>query len=199
MSTPIQLIVGLGNPGAEYAQTRHNAGFWLIDTLARRASVDLRAQSKYAGDVGRLKDAAGECWLLKPSTYMNRSGQSVAALAQYYRIPVHAILVVHDDLDLTPGVVRLKQGGGHGGHNGLRDIAGQLGTDFARLRLGIGHPGSKDLVLASVLGKPTAADREAIEAAIHAALDILPLIVAGDFTKAMNQLHRRQPLDTGSS
>jgi peptidyl-tRNA hydrolase, PTH1 family len=185
----IELIVGLGNPGAEYAQTRHNAGYWLIDTLAGRHGVELRSHAKFFGTVGRYKHDTGECWLLKPTTYMNRSGQSVAALAQYYRIPVTGILVVHDDLDLPPGTARLKCGGGHGGHNGLRDITELLGSEFLRLRLGIGHPGSKDLVLGSVLGKPSAEDRVAIESAIAAALDVLPLALGGDLARAMNKLH----------
>lgn len=192
MHSEIALIVGLGNPGAEYAQTRHNAGFWLVDRWAARNRIELRAQAKFFGQVGRVSEARHACWLLKPSTFMNRSGQAVQALADYYQIPIEQILVVHDELDLPPGSARLKQGGGHGGHNGLRDIFAQFGSEFLRLRLGIGHPGAKELVTPYVLAKPPEPDRHAIEAAIDVALDAMPLVLSGEIAKAMNVINRSQ-------
>lgn len=192
MHSEISLIVGLGNPGAEYAQTRHNVGFWLVERWAARRLAELRAQAKFFGQIGRVSEAGRECWLLKPSTFMNRSGQSVQALANYYQIPIEQILVVHDELDLPPGAARLKLGGGHGGHNGLRDIFAQFGSEFLRLRLGIGHPGAKELVTPYVLGKPSEPDRRAIDAAIDVALDAMPLVLGGEIAKAMNVINRSQ-------
>jgi len=161
----IELIVGLGNPGPEYAATRHNAGSWFLTHLR----VALQQEGKFAGRVGRLENAGQNCFVLQPSTFMNRSGQSVAALAGYYRIPATSILVVYDELDLPPGAVRLKRGGGAGGHNGIRDIIAHLGNPgFARLRLGIGHPGVRELVTPYVLSSPPSHERLAIEAAIDA-------------------------------
>ena len=187
----IALIAGLGNPGPEYQHTRHNAGFWFVDALAARHGVSLRKESRFHGEVARVSIDGHECWLLKPDTFMNRSGQSVAALAGFYKISLDRLLVVHDELDLAPGTARFKQGGGHGGHNGLRDLALRLGGNlFHRLRVGIGHPGHRDLVTDYVLGKPSIADRELIVSAIDAALDVLPLFVAGEHGRAMNQLHR---------
>lgn len=186
----IELIVGLGNPGPEYAATRHNAGSWFLTRLR----VALRQEGKFAGRVGRLENAGQNCFVLQPSTFMNRSGQSVAALAGYYRIPAASILVVYDELDLPPGAVRLKRGGGAGGHNGIRDIIAHLGDPgFARLRLGIGHPGVRELVTPYVLSLPPSHERLAIEAAIDAAIEHLPRILDGDLEPVMNHLHRRAP------
>jgi len=195
MAGEIDLIVGLGNPGSQYVRTRHNVGFWLLDRLAE-AGADLRTESKFQAEVGTLKLGGRRVALLKPTTFMNLSGQAVGAYARYYKIPPAAILVVHDELDLAPGTVRLKRGGGHGGHNGLRDITAQIGAEFLRLRLGIGHPGSADKVVEYVLGNPPTDDRLAIEDAIARGVSVLPEVVAGQTDKIMNQLNRRAG-DTG--
>lgn len=185
----IQLIVGLGNPGREYADTRHNAGAWLVERLARSCGCALAAEAKFHGLTGRARIAGCDVRLLIPTTFMNLSGQSVAALANFYKIPPPAILVAHDELDLPPGSARLKQGGSGGG-NGVRDIVARLGSsNFHRLRIGIGHPGSADKVTGYVLSKPSSDDRIAIERAIDAALDVLPLALEGEMARAMNQLH----------
>ncbi|WP_303905642.1 aminoacyl-tRNA hydrolase [Thiohalomonas denitrificans] len=189
MTSPIQLIVGLGNPGAKYESTRHNAGFWFVDELARRHGGALRSENKFHGEVGRISIAGQDVWLLKPMIYMNRSGQSVAAIAHFYKISVEAVLVAHDELDLPPGGVKLKQGGGHAGHNGLRDICAQLGRDFLRLRIGIGHPGHASEVTGYVLGKPSPEERGLMERAIDECVDTVPDIVAGELQKAMHRLH----------
>lgn len=188
----IRLLVGLGNPGAEYRDTRHNAGFWLLDRLAAERGLAFRAERAFKGEVCRWSAPGGECWLLKPTTFMNRSGESVQALAAFYKLARPEILVVHDELDLPPGAARLKQGGGHGGHNGLRDLIARLGgADFWRLRLGIGHPGDREQVVGYVLARPSAADARALEETIDFVLPWLPRIAAGDFQHAMNVLHRR--------
>lgn len=188
----LELIVGLGNPGPQYEHTRHNAGFWLVDALARSKGVPLRHDAKHHGEVGRIELFGQTIWLLKPLTFMNRSGQAVASLANFYKIPAESILVVHDELDLAPGVLRLKQGGGHGGHNGLRDICAQLGTQtFLRARVGVGHPGHSSEVSNYVLSKPSAQDRTLIDDALLAMEHHMALIVKGDWQKAMNQLHSR--------
>ncbi|SCZ57918.1 peptidyl-tRNA hydrolase [Thiohalomonas denitrificans] len=189
MTSPIQLIVGLGNPGTRYEPSRHNAGFWFIDELARRHGGALRSENKFHGEVGRLQIAGNDVWLLKPMTYMNRSGQAVAALAHFYKIPVEAVLVAHDELDLPPGGVKLKQGGGHAGHNGLRDICAQLGRDFLRMRIGIGHPGHASEVTGYVLGKPSPEERGLMERAIDECVEATPEIAAGELQKAMHRLH----------
>ncbi|VAW75170.1 Peptidyl-tRNA hydrolase [hydrothermal vent metagenome] len=186
----IQLIVGLGNPGSEYEPTRHNAGFWFVDELARRCRQEFRAEARFHADVARCKLEGGESRLQKPTTFMNRSGQAVGALMRFFKIPVEQILIVHDELDLSPGTIRLKKGGGHGGHNGLRDLISHLGSkEFHRLRIGIGHPGHRDQVVEYVLKKPSIEDRRLIEDAIYAALDVMPDVVAGEFSRAMNTLH----------
>ncbi|WP_018877277.1 aminoacyl-tRNA hydrolase [Thioalkalivibrio sp. ALE28] len=187
---PIRLVVGLGNPGPRYAETRHNAGFWFVDTLARRHGVDFRPESRFDGEAARLSLPTGDCWLLKPMSFMNKSGLPVRKCADFYRIPPEAILVVHDELDLDPGVVRLKMGGGHGGHNGLRDLHRHLGgPNYARLRVGIGHPGHRDDVVPFVLDRPGKADTQAIEEAIDKALDQVPALVAGRWDEAVRNLH----------
>ncbi len=188
----IRLVVGLGNPGPKYTGTRHNAGFWLVEALADRVRIPLRAERKFHGVAGRWREGDADLHLLCPTTYMNHSGRAVAALANFHRIPPEAILVVHDEIDLPPGVVRLKRGGGHGGHNGLRDIVSALGTrGFARLRLGVGHPGRSDQVIPYVLHAPGRAERADIDAAIAAALDVMPLLAGGDWDRAQQQLHTR--------
>lgn len=186
----VQLIVGLGNPGAEYEPTRHNAGFWFVDELARAAGCALRAEARFHAEVARCTLHGHDCRLQKPTTFMNRSGQAVAALAKFLRIPPEEILVVHDELDLPPGVARLKRGGGHGGHNGLRDLIAHLGTqDFLRLRIGVGHPGDRSQVVDFVLHRPGRDERELIDAAMQRALEVMPLAVAGEFERAMHKLH----------
>ena len=185
----IQLFVGLGNPGAQYAATRHNAGFWWIDSVAAGNGCKLLHESKFSGDAGRLKIHANEAWLLKPATFMNKSGRAVAALANFYKIPPEAILVIHDELDLPAGSIKLKKGGGHGGHNGLRDSIAAVGADFWRLRLGIGHPGHKDQVLDYVLQRASAADEQCINEAILKSADLLPVLLFEGAEKAMNRLH----------
>ena len=189
--TAIQLIVGLGNPGPEYEQTRHNVGALFVERVASAQGVNLATDKKYFGLVGKFSHEGRDVRLLIPTTYMNRSGQSVAALANFFRIPPAAILVAHDELDMPPGTAKLKLGGGHGGHNGLRDIIAQLGNQnsFYRLRLGIGHPGDKNLVSGFVLGRAPRSEQEKLEASIDFALDVLPEMLAGDWTKAMQKLH----------
>jgi len=186
----VKLIVGLGNPGGKYQTTRHNAGFWFVEQIARAAGGVFRPEPKFQGDVCTIKVDGIELRLLMPNTFMNRSGQAVASLSQYFKIEPAEILVAHDELDFAPGKVRLKQGGGHGGHNGLRDIVAQLGTgDFLRLRIGIGHPGSSDLVTGYVLGPPGLDDRISIDRALDAAAGVVPMVVAGDLMQAMQRLH----------
>jgi PTH1 family peptidyl-tRNA hydrolase len=188
--TVIQLVAGLGNPGAKYEQTRHNAGFWFVDAAAHQYAGQFHHESRYKSDIARCSIAGHDCRLQKPMDFMNCSGQPVASLAAFYRIARCGILVVHDDLDLPPGTVRLKQGGGHGGHNGLRDLIPRLGgNDFLRLRIGIGHPGHRDDVVGYVLKPAPSDERAAIDAAIDTALGVLPDIVAGRLDKAMKELH----------
>ncbi len=183
-----RLVVGLGNPGAEYEDNRHNLGFWFIDRLAQDLKVVLAPQGKFFGHVGRL----GDLWLLKPTTFMNRSGQAVVALARFYKIMPDEILVVHDELDLQPGVIRLKQGGGNGGHNGLKDIQAHLTTpDFWRLRLGIGHPGERNEVVNYVLKAPRREEQELIDRAIDRCLLAWSKLGAGDYEAAQRQLHTK--------
>ena len=192
--TAIQLIVGLGNPGAEYEQTRHNAGALFVEQLARREGVHLAADKKYFGLTGKFSHRGRDIRLLIPTTYMNRSGQAVAALANFFRIEPEAILVAHDELDMPPGVAKLKLGGGHGGHNGLRDIIAQFGNqkNFHRLRLGIGHPGDKSLVSNFVLGRAPRSEQDKLDASIGFALDVVGEMLDGDWTKAMQKLHSQK-------
>jgi peptidyl-tRNA hydrolase, PTH1 family len=191
----IRLLVGLGNPGPEYEHTRHNAGFWWIDEVARKLRASLVPERSYHGLVARVNRTGGEpLWLLEPMTFMNLSGKSVAALARFFKIAPAEILVAHDELDLQPGQVRLKLGGSAAGHNGLKDIHAQLGTqDFWRLRLGIGHPGVKTEVPNYVLKKPSPEHRAGIEQAIERALESLELVLAGDMTRAMMKVHADKP------
>jgi PTH1 family peptidyl-tRNA hydrolase len=194
----IKLLVGLGNPGPEYEHTRHNAGFWWVDAAARRLGVRLSAERAFFGLAGRAGHAEGPVWLLEPQTYMNLSGKAVAALARFYKIAPQEVLVVHDELDLPAGQMRLKLGGGHAGHNGLRDIHAQLGSpDYWRLRLGIGHPGVKAEVADYVLRKPPAAEREAIVGAVERSLQQLDVLLAGDMARATRELHAPPPRPPG--
>lgn len=188
---PLTLIVGLGNPGPTYARTRHNAGFELVDELARRTGASLRHESRHQGELARVSIGGADVWLLKPMTYMNLSGQSARSVAGFYRILPQSILVAHDELDFPPGTVRLKEGGGAGGHNGLRDMIAQLGDDFWRLRIGIGHPGDRDVVLNYVLGRPPAAEAALIREAVLAAADAVPVMLTDGAQKAMSRLHAR--------
>jgi len=191
-----KLIVGLGNPGPEHSETRHNAGFWFVDSLAAKYSLSFRSESKFNAEICRIQTAEIDCWLCKPMMFMNRSGFSVQAMTNFYKISVEEVLVAHDELDLDPGVARLKKAGGHGGHNGLRDIIAQMGDkSFTRLRLGIGHPGSQDKVTSYVLGRPAQADRQLIAIAIKEAVDVMPLVFAGNEQKAMNVLHQNNNIN----
>lgn len=187
----IKLIVGLGNPGDKYTDTRHNAGEWLIERLARRFNVSLNPESKFFGKTARTLVNGKEVRLLVPTTFMNLSGKAVGALASFYRIKPEEILVIHDELDLPPGTAKLKQGGGHGGHNGLKDIVAQLGNknNFYRLRIGIGHPGHRDLVAGYVLNKPSLADRDALEKVLDEATDCVEMIFRDGMVKATNRLN----------
>jgi PTH1 family peptidyl-tRNA hydrolase len=196
----LRLIVGLGNPGAEHLRTRHNAGFWFVDALSRQVGGRFGVESKLRGETAKIHYEGRSLWLLKPITYMNASGASVAAALRYWKIAPEEMLVVHDDLDLPPGAARLKFDGGHGGQNGLRDIFAHIGHgQFHRLRLGIGHPGpgNRDRVTPWVLGRPSAADEQAILDAIAASFAVLPLIVEGEFEKAMHQLHTSEKENDG--
>ena len=187
----IKLIVGLGNPGEKYADTRHNAGEWLIERLARRFNISLNPESKFFGKTARTLVNGKEVRLLVPTTFMNLSGKAVGALASFYRIKPEEILVIHDELDLPAGTAKLKQGGGHGGHNGLKDIVAQLGNNnnFYRLRIGIGHPGHRDLVAGYVLNKPSPADRDALEKVLDEASDCVEMIFKDGMVKSTNRLN----------
>lgn len=191
MAEPVLLIVGLGNPGREYEDTRHNAGAWYVNALARSRGVSLSEDKKYFGLTGTFAFEGNQVRLLIPTTFMNRSGQATSALANFFKIPTTQMLVAHDELDLAPGTIRLKIGGGHGGHNGLRDIVSCHGNqnNFIRLRVGIGHPGNAALVTPHVLGKPPAADREKIERAVDEAVSYSADIMRGDINRVMNSLN----------
>jgi PTH1 family peptidyl-tRNA hydrolase len=186
----VKLIVGLGNPGKQYEQTRHNAGFWFVEEVARQFNVQFRPETKFLGEVVRIQSNDFDFFLLKPSTFMNRSGQSIQALAKFYKLSVTEILVVHDELDLPPGVAKLKKTGGHGGHNGLRDtISAFSSKDFLRLRLGIGHPGDRSQVVDYVLKAPSKTDFTLIDDAIYQASKILPDLLQDKLEQAMQTLH----------
>ncbi|CAM2992007.1 aminoacyl-tRNA hydrolase [Moritella viscosa] len=191
MSNDIRLIVGLANPGQEYSRTRHNAGAWFINELAKWHNTQLREEAKYFGYTARIAIAGQDVRLLIPTTFMNLSGKSVSALAKFYRIDVTQILVVHDELDLPPGVAKFKQGGSHGGHNGLKDIISKMANskEFYRLRIGIGHPGHKDKVTSYVLGKAQAKEQEQMDAAIDEAVRCIDILAKDGMTKAMSRLH----------
>ncbi|MGG2142074.1 aminoacyl-tRNA hydrolase [Symbiopectobacterium sp. RP] len=191
----IKLIVGLANPGAEYAATRHNAGAWYVDQLAEAYRQSLKEEAKFFGYTARLTLAGHDVRLLVPTTFMNLSGKAVAAMATFYRIQPDEILVAHDELDLLPGVAKLKLGGGHGGHNGLKDIMSKLGNtpNFHRLRIGIGHPGDKSKVTGFVLGNPPASEQMLINGALDEAIRCTEILLKDDMVKAMNRLHAYKP------
>jgi len=191
MSKPY-LVIGLGNPGDRYAKTRHNAGFWFLDALPGAASLPWRARGAQHAEVCRASLWGRDCILARPAVYMNESGRAVRAVLDYFRVPASRLLIAYDELDLAPGDARLKQGGGHGGHNGLRDVFRHVEDhDFLRLRIGIGHPGHKDRVVGYVLGRPDAADDRLIRDAIDRAVGVLPRVLDGDVQGAMTTLHTR--------
>jgi PTH1 family peptidyl-tRNA hydrolase len=191
-SIDLRVIVGLGNPGSKYTETRHNAGFWFIDEVARKYGATFRPDKKFHGEVAKISLEGKEIWLLKPDTFMNRSGLAVQSLLSFYRITAEQLLVAHDEIDLPPGTAKLKTGGGHGGHNGLRDIISQLGTkDFHRLRIGVGHPGSKDQVVDYVLHNASRDDRILIDRDIDDAVSVMPELASGALELAMQKLHSK--------
>ena len=184
--------MGLGNPGGRYVDTRHNAGFKFVDAVAAKYAVSFRNNPRVFGDLSEIRVDGHGLRLLRPATFVNESGRSVAAAVRFFRIPVEELLIAHDEIDLPPGAVRLKRGGGHGGHNGLRDVIPALGSpDFARLRIGVGHPGHKDLVSGYVLNRPRSEEQALIEQAVTSALEVFEQIASGEFQRAMNLLHRR--------
>jgi PTH1 family peptidyl-tRNA hydrolase len=189
----LKLIVGLGNPGTEYARTRHNAGFQLADELAARHGASFRSEPRHRGELARARIGTSELWLLKPMSYMNHSGDALQSVASFYKVPLESVLVAYDELDFPAGVVRLKQGGGAAGHNGLRDVIAQMGDGFWRVRIGIGHPGDRSQVLDYVLGRPPAEEAQLIRLGVQAAADIVPVMIAEGAQLAMNRLHSREP------
>jgi peptidyl-tRNA hydrolase, PTH1 family len=197
-SFPLRFIVGLGNPGPEYALTRHNAGFWFVDALARVHGGHFRDQRKYGGELARIRIGDHELELFKPMTYMNRSGLAIRSVAEYFRIPLEQTLIAHDELDLPVGTVRLKSGGGAGGHNGLRDTIAHLGDAFWRLRFGVGHPGNKDEVTDYVLRRAPREEEEQIIECVGQAVEMFPKLLADGPEKTMNALHRKKD-DTGGA
>ena len=186
----IQLVVGLGNPGREYEATRHNAGAWFVDALAKQHALSLSLQSKFHGSTDKLQQQGKLCHLFIPDAYMNVCGRAIASIMRFYKIEPSALLVAHDELDFEAGTIRLKEGGGHGGHNGLRDIVASIGTkDFYRLRIGIGHPGDKNRVASYVLKAPTKTDRAKIDASIDEGLAVMPELMQGEYQRAFHWLH----------
>lgn len=190
--THLSIIAGLGNPDDKYEKTLHNAGFWFVDTLAEKSGAAFRYDKKFDADLCRIDLGGHELWLLKPQSYMNLSGGPVRAALDYYRVPASQLLVAHDEIDLPPGTVRLKQGGGHGGHNGIRDVIRHCGADFMRLRLGVGHPGQKEQVTGHVLQRAPAEVEAAVAQNIDAAIAVLPLLIDAGLSAAMKQLHTRE-------
>lgn len=190
--THLSIIAGLGNPDDKYEKTLHNAGFWFVDTLAAKFGGDFRHEKKFDAECCRISMDGRELWLLKPQNYMNLSGAPVRSALDYYRLPLAALLVAHDEIDLPPGTVRLKQGGGHGGHNGIRDVIRHCGADFMRLRFGVGHPGQKEQVTGHVLQRAPADVEAAVAANIDAAIAVLPILIDDGLSAAMKQLHTRE-------
>jgi peptidyl-tRNA hydrolase, PTH1 family len=188
---PLRIIVGLGNPGPEHQVTRHNAGFWFVDLLARRHGAEFRDYRKYSGEAARVNIGGQDLVLLKPTTYMNRSGLAVRQLCDFYKVATDDVLVAHDELDLPVGTVRLKNGGGHGGHNGLRDIIAHIGETFWRLRLGVGHPGNKTEVIDYVLTRAPRAEEDLIFDGVNMAADCMPVLIEQGAERAMTKLHSR--------
>jgi len=189
MASHLKIIAGLGNPEERYARTLHNAGFWFVDELARRDGTEFRFEKRFAADICKIRISGDDIWLVKPQNYMNLSGGPVRSVLDYYRLDVSELLVAHDEIDLPPGTVRLKKGGGHGGHNGLRDIVQHCGKDFMRLRLGVGHPGTKDKVTGYVLKRASGDVESAILENVVTAADVMPLLVDDGLNAAMKKLH----------
>ena len=189
MTTYLTAIAGLGNPEERHARTLHNAGFWFVDELARRAGAEFRYEKRFDAEICRIHISDNDVWLIKPQSYMNLSGGPVRGVLEYYRLAVSDLLVAHDEIDLPPGTVRLKKGGGHGGHNGLRDIIKHTGSDFMRLRIGVGHPGHKDLVTDYVLKRASAEVEQAMRSNIDDAADVVPTLVEDGIEAAMTRLH----------
>ena len=189
MTTYLTAIAGLGNPEERHARTLHNAGFWFVDELARRAGAEFRYEKRFDAEICRIQLSDNDVWLIKPQSYMNLSGGPVRGVLEYYRLAVSDLLVAHDEIDLPPGTVRLKKGGGHGGHNGLRDIIKHTGSDFMRLRIGVGHPGHKDLVTDYVLQRASAEVEQAMRRNIDDAADVVPTLVEDGIEAAMTRLH----------
>ncbi len=200
MSLPLKMIVGLGNPGPEYLMTRHNAGFWFVDALANKLSLGFSQDKKSQSELCRYQSGSNVCWICKPQTYMNDSGAAVQALSSYYKISMDQIMVVHDEIDLPPGTTRLKEGGGHGGHNGLRDIIQRTGDkDFLRLRVGVGHPGSKDKVVPYVLGRASADEEDKILASFSLVLEKSDQFFKDNLNKLMTDLNNKNNTEPDSS
>ena len=195
---PLKLIVGLGNPGTEYARTRHNAGFQFLEELAQRHGAVFRSEPRHRAELARARIGESDLWLLKPMSYMNHSGDPVRSIASFYKVPVESVLVTYDELDFPAGVVRLRQGGGAAGHNGMRDVIAQMGDGFWRLRIGIGHPGDRAQVLDYVLGRPPAAEAQQIREALVAAADAVPVLLTDGAQIAMHRLHSRDTGPAGS-
>ena len=193
MTTHLSIIAGLGNPEERYARTLHNAGFWFVDELARRENAQFKYEKRFDADICRIRLAGDEVWLIKPQSYMNLSGGPVRGMLDYYRLSVHELLVAHDEIDLPPGDVRLKAGGGHGGHNGLRDMIQHCGKDFMRLRIGVGHPGHKDQVTGYVLKKASSDIEAAMLRNVDEAADVMPILAEEGLNAAMKKLHTRNP------
>jgi len=191
MSSHLCIIAGLGNPEDRYERTLHNAGFWFVDEIARRERGEFRFEKRFDADICKVRIAGENVWLMKPQSYMNVSGGPVRGMLDYYRLPTAGLLVVHDEIDLPPGVVRLKQGGGHGGHNGVRDVIRHCGADFMRLRLGVGHPGEKDQVTGHVLKRGSSEVETAIRGNIEEAADVLPILADSGLNAAMKKLHTK--------
>ena len=192
MTTHLTMIAGLGNPEERYERTLHNAGFWFVDELARRARLSFKYEKRFDAEICKINVEGSDVWLVKPQSYMNLSGGPIRAMLDYYRLSVEQLLVAHDEIDLPPGTVRLKQGGGHGGHNGMRDVIQHCGRDFLRLRLGVGHPGQKDKVTGYVLKKASSDVEAAILKNVDEAANVMPLLIESGINAAMKELHTKE-------
>jgi PTH1 family peptidyl-tRNA hydrolase len=193
MSGHLSVIAGLGNPEDRYERTLHNAGFWFVDALAKKYGADFRVEKRFDAELCRIKIAGGEVWLVKPHSFMNLSGGPVRSVLDYYRLSTDKLLVAHDEIDLPPGTVRLKKGGGHGGHNGIRDVIGHCGADFMRLRLGVGHPGDKERVTGYVLQQASREIESDVMRNIDESMQVIPMLVEGGLNAAMKELHTQTP------
>ena len=191
MNSHTSIIAGLGNPEERYARTLHNAGFWVVDEIARRNNIAFKYEKRFDAEIAKVSVSGDELWLVKPQNYMNLSGGPIRAMLDYYRLPIEQLLVAHDEIDLPPGIVRLKKGGGHGGHNGLRDVIRHCGNDFMRLRVGVGHPGEKDLVTGYVLKRASSDVERALQDSVDAAVDTIPVLVERGLDEAMKALHTK--------